>query len=195
MCDSHFVLIIWMEIYCIQSLRFVETTNSYHSDSQYWHQQVESSSAAWKGPLCTADTQQLAVCLSIVTHMDSWSRWNCHSLFPKRFLPVLYVLYSAVKCTCKHCDVTSTAVLYFTGLRPCSFWVLWIYLTSQVIVKKQYRLYPPNSKFHDPPSSTVCHNWMTTTPTHYGNRGSSSVLLFFVYDRILVFSHFLNVVS
>ena len=89
--------------------------------------------------------------------------------------------------------MTSTAVLYFTGLRPCSFWVLWIYLTSQVIVKKQYRLYPPNSKFHDPAPPTVYHNWMTTTPTLYDNRGSSSALLFLVYGRILLLFNFLNV--
>ena len=108
---------------------------------QYWHQQLEwSCSTAWpfwhkKGVFMYSWDTNVAVCLS--QHYT-----HTHSLFPKWFLPVLYVLYSAVKCTCKHCDVNSTALLYFKGLRPRPFWVLWVYLAFQVIVKKQYRLYP-----------------------------------------------------
>jgi len=55
--------------------------------------------------------------------------------------------------------------------------MLWIYLAFHVIVTKQYWLYIPNSKFHDPSPNIVCHNLMKTAPKFYGNRGSGGVLL------------------
>ena len=70
------------------------------------------------------------------------------------------------------CDVKSTPVLCFKVLSPPTISeFFFIYLAFQVIVKKQYMLYIPNSKFHDVAPLLVCQNLMKAAPKIYDSHG------------------------
>ena len=70
-CDSRFVLIIRMEIYCVQPVSFMETTKllsewQVSTDISSWNGVVplHDPPGTWKRSFCKAETQKLAVRIS-----------------------------------------------------------------------------------------------------------------------------------